>query len=131
MARVLIVEDDDYHIFMIKRALMAEGHEFSSCSSSSHPSALMDMLAGSNNDLVLINRFLNHGNGWDIFNRLKEQDTQVEVMLYVLEDCNLATVKWLSASVREALLCRQKKIGVPNPLKSDFSSEIAPSQPLQ
>ena len=131
MAHVLIIEDDGYRIFMIERALAADGHRFSACSSDTHPSLLADMLAGGKVDLVIINRFLAHGNGWDLFNRLKEQEThKKKIMLYVLEDCNLGTIKWLSTFVREALLCRQKKCGIPSYWRRNIPPQMVPFRPL-
>lgn len=109
MAHVLIIEDDGYHIFMLKKALAADGHKVCTYSPNSHTSTLVHMLAAGRIDLVLINRFLIRGNGWDIFNQLKERDHEINVMLYVLQDCNLAAVKCLGTSVKEALMCKDKK----------------------
>lgn len=123
MARILIVEDDGYHIFMIKKALAADGHEVCTYPSNSQAFTLTHLLAVEKMDLVLINRFLSRGNGWDIFNQLKERDHEINVMLYVLQECTLASVKWLSQSVDEALKGRQKKQRRPGFSEKQYSTE--------
>lgn len=109
MARILVVEDEGYYIFMIRKALAAGGHNVCVYLPNHKSFTLPPTLAGGEMDLVLINRFLQHGNGWNIFNKLKENDPEIRIMLYVLQECNLASVNWLSASVNEALMCTPQR----------------------
>jgi DNA-binding response OmpR family regulator len=106
MARVLIVEEDNYRIFVLKKALEADGHEVS-VNMAKHIPTQAHGAGGA--DLVLINWTLGNGKGWDVFNGLKDKDNKMALMLYALEDRNLGSVQWLRRSVREALACSQKQ----------------------
>lgn len=106
MARILIIEDNHYNIFMIMRALEGDGHKVFV-----GPPRLSkySIATAKGVDLTIINRFLDGNNGWEIFNRIKETDGKADVMLYVLENCDPVSLKWLRTSIREALRCKEKK----------------------
>jgi len=105
MAQVLIVEDNGYKLFMVKKALEADGHDVFVNLANRFPIQTTPM---EEMDLILINRSWSKENGWNIFNELKEKGNKAAIILYVLQDCNLASVAGLSQTGQEALRCSQK-----------------------
>ncbi len=109
MAQILVIEDNGYKLFMVKKALEADGHDV--YVNWAKPIPIKTTTTGKM-DLILISRSWGNENGWHIFNELKEKDNQAAIILYVLQDCNLASVAGLSKAAHEALRCSQKSNAV-------------------
>ena len=105
MAQILMIEDNPYRIYMVKKSLEAEGHQVSINKSAQIPitNSILDVI-----DLILINYFFDNENGWDIFYDLRKKYNPIPAMLYALIDCTLPSVVRLGQAVQEALKLRQK-----------------------
>ena len=105
MGNILIIEENNHRISMLKKNLVADDHEVTACSPS-HLSSQMP--CAEDIDIVLINWSCGNGNGWDVFNELKGRYKKMAMVLYMLEDSE-DSLRYLRESVQEALGCIQRE----------------------
>lgn len=105
MAEIIIVDDDPSTAAFLIKALESDGHHATWVSRGWGTITLSMFRA----ELVLINQAYRHGSGWTLFNHLKKASGKLRVMLYLLDTCSLAGVRWVVEAVDEALACMRRE----------------------
>lgn len=110
MPHVIIMDPKPSVGLLLKRALEAEGYKVT----------ISPALQGCDwwgripkADLVMINTISGQGSGWETYQRVKETDGKVAVMVYVMDQWDLATAKWVIEAVDEAMKSHQFLINWP------------------
>lgn len=105
MASILIIEDRIDLARLLKKEIEGGGHRVAINTGFGEQKGRFDTSAA---DLVLINYGCMEKSGWEIFNRIKEQDETQPVLLYALDTWRPAQVGFISRAVKEALNCAGK-----------------------
>jgi len=69
MAKIMVVDDDPDHIFVLKIALRREGYEVAEAHSGAE---CMNKISHVKPDLVVLDIMMSDMNGWDVCKRIKE-----------------------------------------------------------
>jgi DNA-binding response OmpR family regulator len=105
MGRILILEEDFCRALLLKNALKTEGYQVVVMDGRGNVSRIRSQEAV---DLILVSRFLQNDSGWEVYNRLREEDGTVPVMLYALSGASRIAINWVIKAVNEGLKCSEE-----------------------
>lgn len=122
MSKILLVDDSRFVGAFLKKALEYEGH---------HVEWVLDEHDAEKccrcfpEYLVLVNHAYRNRSGWAVFNRLKHNNHNLPIMLYLLDDCKLSSLTWVVRAVDDALSDMHKDQLRPHdfPFKEGVASE--------
>ena len=105
MAKIIIVDDNRSMGAFLKKALEYEAHQVILVAHE-QDAIVSFRVCGAN--LVMINQSCRQHCGWAIFNYLKYINSQMPLMLYVLDNYRPAGTAWVIQALNETLSCLQK-----------------------
>jgi ActR/RegA family two-component response regulator len=105
MAKIIIVDDNRSMGAFLKKALEYEAHQVILVPHE-QDAIVSFRVCGAN--LVMINQSCRQHSGWTIFNHLKHINSQMPLMLYVLDNYRPAGTAWVIQALNETLSCLQK-----------------------
>ncbi len=105
MPHVIIMDPKPSVGLLLKKALETEGYKVT-ISSALQGRDWSGRLPKA--DLVMINTISGQGSGWETYQRIKETDSKVALMVYAMDQWDLATAKWVIEAVDEALKSHQQ-----------------------
>ncbi len=105
MAKIIIVDDNRSMGAFLKKALEYEAHQVTLVPRAQDAIASF-RVRGAN--LVMINQNCREQSGWTIFNHLKHINSQMPLMLYLLDNYRPGGTVGIIQALNAALSCRQK-----------------------
>ena len=104
MTKIIIVDNNHVTGAFLKNALEQETYRVTCVPDA--PGALMVCRIWRPN-LVMVRHTCRGRCGWTIFNQLKQMNSRMPLMLYLLDSTYLAGANWVIRAVHEVLACKR------------------------
>ena len=107
MPQVIILDPNLLVSRLLKQALEAEGYNVTIIHAIEWADAPVRLPKA---DLVMISSICGQRSGWEIYRKLKEAGCKDALLVYVMDQWNLTTAKWVIEAVDEAMKsCKPNK----------------------